>query len=113
MPVSAAGEAKPGRNVTYRALSRGLLKARQLGSQLLDGLVLLDQVEHELFNLEQQFRLHVTEADTGCFHFAGLGDFRQVMIGVNKRSTASRARSIAGISVSIVVLELGTIWPMR
>ena len=25
----------------------------------------------------------------------------------------SRARSIAGISVSIVVLELGTIWPMR
>ena len=26
---------------------------------------------------------------------------------------ASRARSIAGISVSIVTLELGTIWPMR
>ena len=28
-------------------------------------------------------------------------------------STASRPRSIAGISVSIVVLELGTICPMR
>ena len=28
-------------------------------------------------------------------------------------STNSRARSIAGISVSIVVLELGTICPMR
>ena len=32
-----------------------------------------------------------------------------------KRSgaTPSRARSMAGISVSIVVLVLGTIWPMR
>ena len=28
-------------------------------------------------------------------------------------SIDSRARSIAGISVSIVVLELGTIWPIR
>ncbi len=28
-------------------------------------------------------------------------------------STPSRARSMAGISVSIVMLELGTIWPMR
>ena len=28
-------------------------------------------------------------------------------------STPSRARSMAGISVSMVVLELGTIWPMR
>jgi hypothetical protein len=28
-------------------------------------------------------------------------------------STASRARSTAGISVSIVVFELGTICPMR
>ena len=28
-------------------------------------------------------------------------------------STASRARRMAGISVSIVVLELGTIWPIR
>jgi hypothetical protein len=28
-------------------------------------------------------------------------------------SIDSRVRSIAGISVSIVVLELGTIWPMR
>jgi len=32
-----------------------------------------------------------------------------------KRSgrTAWRAMSMAGISVSIVVFELGTIWPMR
>jgi hypothetical protein len=28
-------------------------------------------------------------------------------------SMVSRARSMAGISVSMVVLELGTIWPIR
>ena len=34
---------------------------------------------------------------------------------VNRSSgtSASRAFRMAGISVSIVVLELGTIWPMR
>jgi hypothetical protein len=34
-------------------------------------------------------------------------------VNVSDGRSRSRARSIAGISVSIVVLELGTICPMR